>query len=74
MKKKYRDIVVGGKKYAWQCYEVDGILFLKIWLDKKVIYDKDVAQYLSDSIGIDTFDAQLKPKTVARIIIKEQLL
>ena len=46
MKKKFRNITVDGKEYAWMSKLVDGQhLTLKIWYDKKVIYEKPVGIY-----------------------------
>lgn len=42
MKKKHRDITVEGKKYAWTVkddVDGDGSNELKIWFDKKVVYE-----------------------------------
>jgi len=46
MKKKFRNITVNDVEYAWASRVVDGQhLTLKIWHDKKVIYDKPVGIY-----------------------------
>jgi len=50
MKKKFRDITVDGVLYAWM---VKGT-FLKIWLNKKVIFEeqvKDVNDIPTDHIS-----------------------
>lgn len=38
MKKKYRNIIVNGVKYAWMITSDDGDMFLQIWLKKYQIY------------------------------------
>jgi len=58
MKKKYRDIVVGGEKYAWRAQEDDDYPSrVKIWKDKKVIFESALSE-------VD----QVTPKIVADII------
>lgn len=59
MKKKFREITVDGNQYAWRVYEYgDGdSLAIKIWLDKKVIYDEI------------TNLAEVTPQTIADIIM-----
>jgi len=43
MKKKFRDIVVDGEKYAWQAKaDPDFGAVLKIWHNKKVILNKKI--------------------------------
>jgi hypothetical protein len=53
MKKKHRDIVVDGVKYAWY---VDRCCNFTIWKDRKKIY----------SIGLDVYEKMtITPKIVA---------
>ena len=42
MKKKYRKIVVDGIDYAWGV-EGNYYRFLKIWINKKVIYREEIS-------------------------------
>jgi hypothetical protein len=60
MKKKYREIVVGGVLYGWtisnNC-DGDGGNLLKIWLNKKPIYQQ-----------LYTGDSQITPETVRKFI------
>jgi len=58
MKKKYRDIIVDGIKYAWRAQEDDDYsLRLKIWKDKNVIFESHLSEV-----------PQATPKIVAEII------
>jgi len=62
MKKKFRNITVNDKEYAWSSRVVDGQhLTLKIWHDKKVIYEKPVGIYAK----------AVTPKMVKYIIERE---
>ena len=64
MKKKYRDITVNGKKYAWQVRINDDNTELIIWYNKVILSSSDVStidnvtpKYVSDVIKtIDNFD------------------
>lgn len=42
-RKKFREITVDGQLYAWQVTSCGlyGTRYLKIWKDKKVIFDED---------------------------------
>lgn len=63
MKKKHRDIVVDNILYAWTYApnpdKQEGGGELKIWMDKKVIYKKDIDPGVS-----------ITPKLVAELISK----
>lgn len=64
MKKKYRDITVGGQKYTWgvrnpNC-DGDGGIQFRIWKDKKVVYEG----YESSGYG----DPEITPGYIANII------
>ena len=44
MKKKFREIVVDGKNYAWSARKHgDGGMLVKIWKDKKIIYEEHLS-------------------------------
>ena len=43
MKKKYRDITVDGKKYAWMVKPNDDTIELIIWFNKVIISESDVS-------------------------------
>lgn len=48
MKKKHRDIVVDGEKWAWRFRERDDYeqyQKLQVWKDKKIIYEKLYSGY-----------------------------
>ena len=66
MKKKYRDITVGGQKYAWTVgkpnVDGDGNIALKIWKNKKVIYDELTKNAVTGE--------PITPKQVSDVIIK----
>ena len=53
MKKKYRDITVGGELYAWAMSPGA----IKIWKDKKVIFQKDIDD-----------DITIYPRFIAKLI------
>ena len=40
MKKKYRNIVVNGKTYAWNIIPRYNGISVRIWEDKKIIYNE----------------------------------
>lgn len=42
MKKKFREITVDGVDYAWKVNVTDDGKYIKIWKDKKVIYEEMV--------------------------------
>jgi hypothetical protein len=66
MKKKYRDIVVNDKKYAWRFLQdsdpYEGGGGIRIWKDKKIVYNK----WHNENI-------EVTPKMVANIIEGEGL-
>jgi hypothetical protein len=67
MKKKYRDITVNNKNYAWavtnhNC-DGDGGIVVKIWHNKEIIFQK----FLTASEKPDS----ITPKYIRKIIEKE---
>lgn len=63
-KKKYRDIVVDGVKYAWMVRGYYDGSSLKVWKDKKELFVLDVDYDLFR----DTLDTKVKPSLVAEKI------
>ena len=57
MKKKFREITVDDKKYAWAVHDGYENNIITIWLDKKKIYNKSVGGHI-----------KVTPKTIAEII------
>lgn len=60
MRKRHRDIVVNGTKYAWTINnggDGDGGNDLKIWLNKKVIYEDIIGGHI-----------EITPKMISEII------
>jgi hypothetical protein len=67
MKKKFREIKVNGIVYGWKIndnrYE-DGGMWLKIWHDKKVIYDKQVEYNFDGNDSIQVTPAVVRKRIV----------
>ena len=63
-KKKYRDIVVDGVKYAWMVRGYYDGSTLKVWKDKKVLFVLDVDYDLFK----DIYGTKVKPSLVAKKI------
>lgn len=57
MKKKFRNITVNGKEYAWATRSLNdcegNILMLKIWFNKKVIFDKPMPKFVKSITPAD---------------------
>lgn len=67
MRKKYRDITVDGKQYAWMFKGSE----LKIWHNKKLICHLNKNAYSMTDCEEDdiyTYDATVTPRTIATII------
>jgi hypothetical protein len=62
-KKKFRDIVVDGVKYAWSIQDYWEGHTLKVWKDKKILFELSDGEY-GDTIG----EYPVKPSLVARKI------
>jgi hypothetical protein len=61
MKKKHRDITVNDKPYGWTvATNYDGTKHVRIWENKKVIYDKDMSEI-----------EVIEPSLIAKIINKK---
>ena len=63
-KKKYRDIVVDGVKYAWTVRGYYDGSTLKVWKDKKVLFELDIDYDLFK----DTYNSEITPSLVAEKI------
>jgi len=65
MKKKYRDITVGGEQYAWA---IKGYT-IKIWKDKKIIHEIDMYNLArEDGLYGDNWST-ITPRTISLIIL-----